>query len=258
MKVILISMSFLVSFYSFGSVEELQVLDQKISEIASIEVREVNQAKEKKRILSSMIRARKGYSEWKKENENHKAIRNEFKRVLSKIRTKESPEHFSFKKALDECKEKPSTCLSTLRSNLESIYTNSDIPMLTKRGGFSIVSTAYASGANVSTCDSGFGDQWIGDTSKLYLGIFGTNPTCGLTFYGAGIGYIDMSTNVQICVGSAREESVGVFADASALLLGVGTGLTVGRGGVCQIFTINAVGIGGFAGVVYVDGKKFR
>lgn len=241
--------------YASTEMAEEKALEQKIIEVENLSAKTTKEVKVKKSFLSSIREAKRGFREWKNNNPNHKLIRKEFKSVLAKIKKDGTPENLALKNALKECEVSQTDCTSILKSNIESIYTNSEIPVLAKKQGLSFFSNAYASGASVGSCTSNSYDYT--HNPEFYAGLFGVNKKCGLTFFGPGLGLNLVSTNALVCVGEVTGKKVGVYATASGVLFGVGAGLLVGEGGICQLLSFKGTGLGAFAGLVITDGEKF-
>ena len=241
------------SYASLEDNSEEQILKLKEVEILNLESKTPQEIEIKKSLLYKMKLAKSGFKEWKESYPNHIEIRNEFKRISNRIQTQGTIEHTALKKALEICKTRPSECQSVLKSNIQSIYTNSEIPTYASKKGFSIVSSAYASGLTVNTCtfeERAYYNKTGG--AQFFAGFTGADRACGLSFVGPGLGFISVPNHFQICVGDGMGVNVGVYASANAFV-GAALGLTVGAGGVCQVLSFNLQGIGAFAGLIITD-----
>jgi|GEM_PF-6212376 len=251
-----IAFIFLSSLTSYQASASTKMFQDEAKKIESIKANNAFEAKQKKSILESLKRALRGYKDWKHDHPNHKHIRKEFMRMTALMNKAGTFENLALRSAQDQCKAKPINCGATLKSTMELIYNNSDLASLKVKSSFSVIPSAYASFVNADWCSDGYAysNRY---TPAFMAGLIGRHDQCGFSLIGVGLHIASGSAAARVCVGNGDGVNVGVFAKVSALA-GVGTALTVGQGGFCQILTGDALSVGAATGLLIQEGGHWN
>lgn len=265
----LLSLLFLTSMYSPSPVsaadwtDEDRIEEQEILQIknqsaviSEVPARSPEEKTKKRAMLKSIQLALNGYRTWKRANPDFRRIRREFRSIKTKIGTAGTPENEALRRALSECSIDRRGCAARVLSNINSIYSASSLSdFVSAKASLSLIPKAHASGMSASSCMLGqeHGENYSHtDMSlQLFLGIFGFSDSCGLAFFGPGLGIMGEALHLQVCVGDGQGVNVGPYASVAGIF-GLAAGLTIGQGGVCQMMSFQ-LGFGGFAGLIIVE-----
>jgi|GEM_PF-2827970 len=210
----------------------------------------VKSEKRKMGLLKSIHIAKVGYRKWKKSHPNHSQALKDMRKTLKLISKRGTPEQEAIRQVAELCKNHASNCESALETNVKAIFGGNAVAIQNhEKSGLSswLVQNAFAfddSSSNTEVCN-------YDDTGMLFLGVYGNDRSCGVKYYGPGLGYRLHVVSVLTCTNGTSGVNTGIDATVVGAM-GVGAGLLFGENGVCALLEVN-IGFAAFAGLAVTN-----